>query len=68
MPYKFSFMANIGRMHNYATIARTDLSKSKKNIVLWLIHATGFNALYSRDSLSTNIHDACNISISHIGC
>ena len=42
MPYKFSFMANIGRMHNYATFAKTDLSKSKKN-------ATGFTYLYLRN-------------------
>ena len=30
MPYKFSFMANKDRIHNYATVARTYLSQSKK--------------------------------------
>ena len=46
-------MTNIGRMHNYATIAGQICQKVKKNIYLWLIHATGFNALYSRDNFST---------------
>ena len=42
-------MANIGRMHNYATFAKTDLSKSKKN-------ATGFNYLYPQTPANNN-HD-----------